>query len=157
MPPEPAEPPERKKPVPWRAALGRFTLGHFIAYPVGMVAAIGSMPIGMVIREKALYAAQGGATYGVVQDVARDMKLNPTEAAQVQILLEFSLGVALVALLIVHLAAVPWAIGAARTAKHPENPAPARRGLRAFAIVTGATTALLVLASLAGWIWVFTL
>jgi hypothetical protein len=115
------------------------------------------MPVGMVIREKAIYAAQGGATYGVVQDVARDMKLNPTEAAQVQILLEFSLGVALVALLIVHAAAVPWAIGAARTAKHPENPAPARRGLRAFVIVTGITTALLVLASLAGWIWVFTL
>jgi hypothetical protein len=146
-----------KKPVPWRAALGRLTLGHFIAYPVGMVAAIGAMPIGMVVRERALYAAQGGATNSIVKDVARDMNLNPAEAAQVQILLEFSLWVALGALLVVHLAAVPWAIGAARTAKYPDNPAPARRGLRIFASVTVATAVLLAITSLAGWIWVFTL
>ena len=146
-----------KKSSPGRAALGRLTLAHFIAYPIGFLAAIGSMPIGMVIRERALLTASGGATYGIIQDVARDMKLNATEAAQVQILLEFCLGVSLVVLLIIHLAAIPWAIGAARSARNPDDPGPAKRGLRAFAAIAVGTTAILLLSSLAGWIWVFTL
>jgi hypothetical protein len=156
MAPETPDEP-RKKPSPAKAALGRLTLAHFIAYPVGMVAAIGSMPIGMVIRKRALYAASGGATSSIVKDVARDLKLDPIEAAQVQIVLEFSLWVALAVLLVIHVAAVPWAIGAAKSAKDPDNPAPARRGLRIFAAVTVVTSMLLVLTSLAGWIWVLTL
>ncbi len=146
-----------KPPTPWRAALGRLTLGHFIAYPIGFLAAMGAMPFGMILRERALIAAGGGATNEIVKDVARDMNLNPTEAAQVQILLEFSLVAALIVLIVIHAGAIPWAIGAARTAKNPTDPRPAKRGLRAFVIVTVATTAVTALATLAGWVWVFTL
>jgi hypothetical protein len=147
----------KKKPTPARAAIGRLALGHFIAYPIGFLAAIGAMPIGMVVRERALIEAQGGATTGVVKDVARDMNLNPTEAAQVQVLLEFSLVAALLVLLVIHLAAIPWAVGAARTAKNPEDPGPVKRGLRAFVIITLVTTALTALTTLAAWVWLLTL
>lgn len=147
----------RKKPSPARAAFGRLVLGHFIAYPVGFLAAMGAMPYAMILRERALNAAAGGATSSIVKDVARDMNLNPIEAAQVQILLEFSLWVSLAVLLVIHLAAVPWAIGAARSAKYPADPRPARRGLRAFVVLTATTTSVVALATLAGWVWVFTL
>lgn len=146
-----------KPPSPGRAALGRLTLGHFIAYPVGFLAAVGSMPLGMILRERALLAAGGGATSSIVRDAARDLSLSPTEAAQVQILLEFSLWTTLAVLLVIHLAAVPWAVGAARTAKNPSDTAAVRRGLRAFVGVTLATAAVVGLMAVVGWVWVLTL
>ena len=78
----------RKKPSPARAAFGRLVLGHFIAYPVGFLAAMGAMPYAMILRERALNAAADGATSSIVKDVTRNMNLNPIEAAQMQILLD---------------------------------------------------------------------
>jgi hypothetical protein len=149
--------PSPKRPSPARAALGRVMLGHFIAYPIGFLAAVGALPFGMLVHERALLNASGGATSGIVRDVARDLSLSSTEAAQVEILLRFSLWVTLAVMLAIHAASVPWAIGAARSAKRPTDPRPAARGRRAFAAVTLVLALLVALGALAGWVWVLTL
>jgi hypothetical protein len=147
----------RKQPSAVRAALGRLLLGHFVAYPIGFLAAVGAIPIGMLVRERALLGASGGARIGIVRDATRKLGLSAIEAAQVEVLLELSLWVALAVVLAIHAGCVPWAIGAARTARNAADPLPERRGRRAFVIVTLALALLVGLAALAGWIWVFTL
>jgi hypothetical protein len=145
--------------VAWRAFVGRLLLAHFIAYPIGFVAAIAAMPLAFLFREEAILGAGNqGATSQLVKDATRGMALSATEAAQLQIVLEFVLWVSLAALLAVHLAAVPWGIGAARAARQPEQAATVqRRGYRTFVVATATTTVLVVLAGAGGWLWLFLL
>jgi len=142
-----------------RVFLERLLLGHFIAYPVGLVAAIGSIPIAMKFREHAVLAAgPDGAKSDLVRQVARDLHLSPMEAAQSEIILTFVMWVTLAVLLVVHLGVLPWAIGAARAARSPDSASSsARQGLRSFVIVTTVTLAVVILCGAAGWIWLFTL
>jgi hypothetical protein len=144
-------------PSPLRAAFGRLVVAHFLAYPIGFAAAVGSIPLALLVRERALLAAEGGAKSKLVRDALEGMALGSTEAAQVEVILELVLWIALAVVLIVHLAAVPWAIGAARSARRPGDDGPARRGMRTFVVICAATTALVVLGAVVGWVWVITL
>jgi hypothetical protein len=132
-------------------------LAHLIAYPIGFIAAIASMPIGIIARKDALLSASdAGASSGIVADVARQMKLDGAEALQLELLLEFVMYVTLGVLLLVHLAALPWAIGAARAAKGAPDLA-LKRGYRLFVVLTAATLVIIALTGTGGWIWLFTL
>jgi len=161
--PPPAEiPPPRlptRRALPQRLFIERLVLGHFIAYPVGLLAAVASMPIGMKVRARAvLGAGSEGAKSDLMRQIAHDLGLTPLEAAQTEIVMVFVMWATLAVMLVVHLAVLPWAIGAARDARSPD-PAPSRsrRGLRSFAIVTAVTLVVVMVCGAAGWIWLFTL
>ncbi len=134
-------------------------MGHLIAYPVGFLTAVAAMPLGMVLRKDELMnAAAVGAENRFIREAAEDLALSPLEAAQVELVLEMCLGASLVALLMVHLWTIPWAIGAARAVKNPEAGAAAeRRGYRLFGMLTAGTFVLVGVGGLISWIWVLSL
>ena len=164
--PEPAATPEadrappvsKKRSTPSRAFWGRFVLGHFIAYPVCFLTAAGTLPYAMIIRKAELMSpGRMGARSGIVQDVARDLKLTGIEAAQVEIVLEFAMWTCLAVLILMHVAVLPWSLAAAGQVRHPERgEAPVKRGFRIFAGTTATTVVTLALAGTAGWIWILT-
>ncbi len=158
MAPE-AERPGRRAEAPWRAFVGRLALAHFIAYPVGFAAAVAAMPVAFLLREQALlHAGDRGATSSIVREATRGMSLSGTEGAQLQIILEFVLWATLAVLAVVHLAALPWCLGAARTARDPlRGAASLRTGRRTFVGITLATAVLVVLCAVGGWMWIFLL
>ena len=137
----------------------RLLLGHFIAYPVGLLAAVASMPIAMKLRAATVLAAgPEGAQSDLMRQISRDLGLSAIEAAQTEIIMVFVMWSTLAVMLVVHVAALPWAIGAARTARSPDSASSsARRGLRSFVIVTVVTLIVVMLCGIAGWLWLFTL
>lgn len=151
-----AEGPARPKPA--KAFWGRFAVGHFIAYPVCFLTAAGALPFAMILRHRELLnPGRSGARTKLVADAARDLKLSGIEAAQVEIVLEWAMWACLLVFLLLHLAALPWALAAAGAARHPERgEAGVRRGFRIFAGTTATTVVLVALAGTAGWIWVLT-
>jgi hypothetical protein len=111
----------------------------------------------MLRRDALLNPGRLGAKSKLVADAARDLKLSPLEAAQVEIVLGWSLWVCLAVFLLLHLAALPWAFAAADAVRRPDRgDGRLRRGFRMFAGVTASTVVLVALAGTAGWIWVMT-
>lgn len=134
------------------AFLARFVLAHFLAYPVGFLAAFAAIPLALGVRGRALSSVGStGPQSAFVQQLARRLALSPFEGAQLEIVLHFVLWVALAALLIVHLAVVPWALSAAR---HKRN---VDRMRRMFIWTIATTTSVAVLGGAAGWIWLYSL
>jgi hypothetical protein len=148
---------KKRRPTPAKAFWGRFALGHFLAYPVCFLTAVGAMPFGMMLKRDALLSPERvGASSSIVRDVARDLKLSGIEAAQVEMVLEFAMWVCLAVLLVVHLAALPWSFAAAAAVRHPEQSPRVKRGLRIFGATLATTVVTVALAGTAGWIWIMT-
>ena len=147
-----------KPPKPGRAFLGRFMLGHFLAYPICFLTAAAALPFSMMLRRKELLnPTRLGAKWSVLQGVARDLKLSPMEAAQVEMVLEVAMWVCLAVFALLHVAVLPWSFAAARAARDPEGNQPRlRRGLRIFAGTATTTVVVMAIAGTAGWIWVLT-
>lgn len=147
--------------VPWREFVDRFMIGHLVAYPAGMIAAIGAMPFAMRIREDELLSAGAtGTRWTLLADATADMGLTATEVAQLEVVLEGAVLVSLVALVVVHLAAIPWSVAAARAAQVERDggePATsmqrAHRAKRWFWWVTGALGATMLVIGIGGWAW----
>ena len=134
----------------WRAALAPLVIAHALAYPLGMLAALACMPLAIFVRKGALLeAGPQDATHPLIRDVARDLSLTAVEAAQVQLVLEVVLGAALVVLVLVHAAALPWAVTETRGASTP----PAARARRLFVSCLGALVVGLVVLGAASWTW----
>ncbi len=152
----------RRPKRPWREFSTRFMTGHFAAYPVAFLASIAAMPIAMWVRDdKLLNAGATGATYGVVREAIKDMGLSATEAAQVEIILEFVGIVALAVWVLVHIEGLPWSIAAFKATTRDRlrgHEAPSvRRTRRWFVVSLIVTGAACVLMGIAGWTWLFTL
>jgi hypothetical protein len=137
----------------------RFLLAHFLSYPVAFVASIAAMPMAVRLRAAALLnAGSEGASSRIMRDVAQQLELSPTEAAQAEIVFTFVLWTCIAVLLVVHLASLPWAIAAARAASHvPPDERGVRRGRNVFVGVTIATVILVVLCGAVGWLWLLLL
>ena len=158
MQPAQAAPEPTARPRRWRAFGSRIGLAHLIAYPIGFAAAVAAMPFAFLVRRRAILSAgTQGATSQLVKDATRGMSLSPTEAAQLQIVLEFVMWASLAVLLVVHLAAIPWGLGAAHAARYPAEAAAQRRGLRMFVIAAATIAGLVVLAAIGGWTWILML
>jgi hypothetical protein len=143
-----------------RAFLGRFVLAHFIAYPIAIVAAIGATPLALWFRERSiLEAGPTGARWTTVTEALAKHRVTATEAAQVQIVLDFVIVMTVATFALVHLAALPWAIEAARTrarmtATMNDGVRQMRTaGFRVFVGITAATLVLVALSGMAGWAW----
>lgn len=117
------------------------------------------MPIAVRLRAAALMnAGSEGASSRILRDVAQQLKLSPTEAAQAEIVFTFVLWTCIAVLLVVHLASLPWAIAAARSVSHvPPDERGVRRGRKVFVGVTVATVILVVLCGAVGWLWLLLL
>jgi hypothetical protein len=141
-----------------RAFLGRFVLAHFIAYPIAVVAAIGATPLALWIRERSiLEAGPTGARWTTVTEALAKHRVTATEAAQVQIVLDFVIVMTVATFALVHLAALPWAIEGARARTVATANDGVRQirtaGFRVFVGITAATLVLVVLSGMAGWAW----
>ena len=138
--------------------LGRLLIVHLVAYAIAFSSAVAQMPIAIWFRKQELLEARPtGATVGLVRHAAQGLALSATEAAQLQTVLVFILWGGLAILLVVHIVGLPWAIGAARAARHPELTAAATRGYRIFGYACATIGAMVALAGVAGWVWLFTL
>jgi hypothetical protein len=148
----------KKRPTPLKAFSGRFFLGHMLAYPIGFAAAVAAMPIAMVVKKKELMSpGRFGAKSEMLQGIAKDLHLTPIEAAQIEIVLVFTMWVSIAALVLIHAISLPWAIAAARAVKNPALTETAvKKSYRLFAGVTGGTLVLVGLVGTAAWIWVLT-
>jgi hypothetical protein len=135
-----------------RAFLGRFVLAHFIAYPVAVVTAVAATPLALWVRERAILdATPTGARWATVTEALAKYRVSATEAAQVQIVLDFVVLLTVATFALVHLAALPWAIEAARAN------APVGQGrtlsFRLFVGITAATLIVVAVSGTAGWLW----
>jgi hypothetical protein len=148
----------KKRPTPLKAFSGRFFLAHMLAYPLGFAAAVAAMPIAMVVKKKELMSpGRFGAKSEMLAGIARDLNLTPLEAAQIEIVLMFTMWVSIVVLVVIHVVALPWSIAAARAVNDPALVETSlKRGYRLFAGVTGGTFVLLGLIGTGAWIWVLT-
>jgi hypothetical protein len=147
----------KKRPTPLKAFSGRFFLGHMLAYPIGFAAAVAAMPIAMVVKKRELMSpARFGAKSEMLAGIARDLQMTPLEAAQVEIVLVFTMWVSIAILAVIHLVALPWAIAAARAVNDPTRQAQVERTYRLFAGVTGGTLVLVGVIGTGAWIWVLT-
>jgi hypothetical protein len=158
--------PARHRGSPSRAFLGRLMLAHFIAYPISVITAVGAMPVAVYVRQRSILEARAvGARWSMVSDALAKYRVSPTEAAQVQIVLDFVLLVTVAFFVLVHLAVLPWAIGAARAGARAQLPdgagAPTGNvtaqkraaGFRVFVGITAATLILVAISGTAGWLW----
>jgi hypothetical protein len=150
---------KRRQVTPWRAFLGRFALAHLLSYPVAFVGAIAAMPIAILVRSEALLnAGERSDAAGWVRRVAQNLHLSPIELAQLQIVLEFVLGSSFALFVSLHVASLPWAIGAAKAVREPDAGSIAKtRGYRMFVVTAAATLCLVALIGLGGWLWLFLL
>jgi hypothetical protein len=147
----------KKRPTPLKAFSGRFFLGHMLAYPLGFAASVAAMPIAMVVKKQELMSpARFGAKSEMLAGIARDLHMTPLEAAQVEIVLVFTMWVSIAVLAVIHLVALPWAIAAARAVNHPAREPQVKRTYRLFAGVTGGTLVLTGMIGTGAWIWVLT-
>ena len=148
--------PAQSRGSPSRAFLGRLMLAHFIAYPISVITAVGAMPVAVYVRQRSILGARAtGARWSMVSDALAKYRVSATEAAQVQIVLDFVLLVTVAFFILVHLAALPWAIGRARASALAEPVGAEKRtaGFRLFAGVTAATLMLVAISGTAGWLW----
>lgn len=137
---------------PAGAFFARLLLGHFVAYPVGFLAAFASIPVALRVRRHALVAVAGSSPHSAfVQGLARQMRLSAGEGAQLEIVLRFVLYSSVALLLLVHLAVLPWAIAAARRSRRVD------RARRMFMGVVATATAVVVVTGVVGWIWLYSL
>lgn len=133
-----------------RAALAPLLIAHALAYPLGMLAALACIPLAIFARKRALLdAGPKDETHPLLRDVARDLSLTAVEAAQVQLVLEVVLGAALVVMVLVHVAALPWAVAETRGASTPV----AARARRVFVYSLGLLVVGLLVLGAASWIW----
>ena len=148
----------KKRPTPLKAFSGRFFLGHMLAYPIGFAAAVAALPIAMMAKKEELMSpGRFGAKSEMLAGIAKDLHLTPLEAAQIEIVLVFTMWISIAVLVLIHLVALPWAIAAARAVKNPTLTETAvKKSYRLFAGVTGGTLVLLGLTGTAAWIWVLT-
>ncbi len=143
---------------PTGAFLGRLMVVHFVAWAVGFGSAVAQMPIAIWARQKEiLHAGPTGATVGLVRNAARNLALSPTEAAQLQIVLDFIVWGGFTVLIAVHLAGLPWCIASARATRRPELAPVAAKRLRTFGRACATIGVVIVLAGVAGWVWLYTL
>ncbi|HMJ12104.1 MAG TPA: hypothetical protein VK524_11855 [Polyangiaceae bacterium] len=142
-----------------RAALGPLLIAHALAYPATLLSALACMPLVIAIRTRALMAAgPDGAVHPMLRDVARDLSLTQVEAAQVQLVLEVALGVALLVFLLVHLAALPWAWAETRApASGPAEDRDRDRGRRSFAYAFAMLLGALLVLGAGSWLWLLVL
>jgi hypothetical protein len=152
-----AEPAPRAPLRPWRAFAARFALAHFIAYPVTVVAAVGATPLGLWINEgRILSAGPTGARWRMLEDALNRYNVSATEAAQVQIVVQFVVLFCGAVFALIHAASIPWAVSAARAAKLSGAPdQPASSGFRLFVASTAATLVVVALIGVSGWTWLF--
>jgi|SoiMethySBSTD1v2_1073268.scaffolds.fasta_scaffold41461_1 hypothetical protein len=154
------EPPGAGPLGPWRAFLSRFALAHFIAYPVATVAALAATPLALWIKGREITETEAsGASWQILQEALNKYHVSSTEAAQVQIVVEFVLYFCIGVFSMIHVAAIPWAAGAARAAKRTDAPGARQSrtpGFRLFVVTTAATLVAVALLGAAGWTWLFT-
>lgn len=164
--PEPAAPLDAvSTPAPiWRRArwfAERYAVAHLTAYPVGVLASMAAIPLALMLRGDHVKQARAtGARWSLLAKVAADLKLDPLAAAQMEIVMEFALGCALLTLLVPHLTALPWAWAASRrrapSTPHTKDPVLAQR-FRWYVGSMLVLAAAWVLVGAVGWIWLFTL
>jgi hypothetical protein len=120
---------------------------------VALLSALACMPLAIISRRRALLDTRpGDPTHPIISDVARDLSLTAVEAAQVQLVLEVVLGAALVVLVLVHLAALPWAAAETRASTGARETA---RGRRVFVYCFALLVAGMLLLGAASWVWLF--
>ncbi|MEZ4229782.1 MAG: hypothetical protein R3B89_11470 [Polyangiaceae bacterium] len=136
----------------------RYMLAHLSAYPVGVVSAMASIPLALMVRgEEVKRASATGAHSELLRRVAQDMQLDPLAAAQMEIVMQFVLLCALLTLVVPHLTALPWAWAAStRPSVTRSDPRLAQR-LRWFIVSMLVLAALWALVGAIGWIWLMTL
>jgi len=161
----PAVPAAALRPDSPRAALwSRLLLAHLLSYPLLFVAALASMSLAIVGLEDALLgvgAAREPAS-GLQRWLMHQLGLSLGDATRFEIIVKpVALGLCLL-LLVTHLGAIPWALCAAREVR-ARGTAEAQAALRRLArarrwwlAASLGPTALLVLAGIAGWAWIFT-
>jgi hypothetical protein len=141
----------------------RLLLAHLLSYPLLFVAAMASLSLAIIRSEHALLAVDDAAVpvSALQRWLVQELGLSLGDAARVGIILRPA-GLALgVLLLVTHLGAIPWALCAAREVRSrdtSEAQSAGRRLARARRWWLGSSlglTALLVLAGIAGWIWIF--
>jgi len=144
---------------PGRAFLGRLMLAHFIAYPIAVVAAIGATPLALWARERSiLNAGPTGARWATVTEALAKHRVTATEAAQVQLVLDFVIVMTVATFALVHFAALPWAMQGAARARNTATAGDRVRqirtaGFRLFVGITAATLVVVALSGMAGWAW----
>ncbi|MBX3183650.1 MAG: hypothetical protein KIT72_05965 [Polyangiaceae bacterium] len=139
----------------------RYAVAHLVAYPPGVVAAFASIPLALRLRgDEVLRVGPDGASYELMQRFAELFQLDPTSAAQTELVVVYTLKVALVTLVFPHLTALPWALAAARRPAEPalgEREPELERRRRWFMVSMLGLTALWVVVGVIGWVWVLTL
>lgn len=139
----------------------RYTVAHLTAYPVGVLASMAAIPLALMLRGEQVKQAQAtGARSSLLAEVAADLQLDPTSAAQMEIVMEFALGCALLTLLVPHITALPWAWAASRrrapSTPRSKDPVVDQR-FRWFVGSMLTLGAAWLLVGAGGWIWLFTL
>jgi hypothetical protein len=131
--------------------LAPLLIAHALAYPVALLSALACMPLAIIVRRRALLdASPRDPTHPIIRDVARDLSLTAVEGAQVQLVLEVVLGAALLVLVLVHLAALPWAAAETRASAGGLDTA---RGRRVFVYCFALLGAGMLLLGAASWLW----
>ena len=154
---------------PWAEFSGRFMVGHMLAYPVGMGAAMAFMPLAMLLREDALNRAGQDAS-DIVRRGAETAErilgtpISPDELGMLQIIMEFVGAVAIALMLVLHITVIPWSIAAARVARtfrDGGDPAPVllreKKAARMFWASFATTVGVIAVVGAGAWIWLFTL
>ena len=136
--------------------VGRFMLGHLIAYPVGFVAAVAAMPLAMMVRKQELLdVGNVGAENHVVRKAVEKLGLTAMEAGQVEIVLGFCLWASLLPMLLVHLLALPWAAASGISSEEVVGLDPrVKRTWRLFLAGTLGSFVVIVLVGVVSWLWV---
>jgi hypothetical protein len=131
--------------------LAPLLIAHALAYPLALLSALACMPLAIIARRRALLDANPrDTTHPIISDVARDLSLTAVEAAQVQLVLEVVLSAALLVLVLVHLAALPWAAAETQASTAARETA---RGRRVFVYSFALLVAGMLLLGAASWFW----
>ncbi len=148
---------------PWAEFVGRFMAGHLLAYPLGFVTAVATIPVALKVRERALFAPPEPSS-SLVKDATAGMSVTAYELAQLEVILRFVGAVTIVVMLAVHAGAIPWAAGWARVAGARRDGADlpsaletAARGGKIFRWTLGTLVAVVVLVGTVSWVWLLTL
>lgn len=158
-PAEPAEKPLEHKSlwVRFKGAVGRLTLAHFIAYPVGFIAAVGAIPLTFWVRGDAILQAEPGQELPAwLIPVAQNMVLDEYQATQLRLVMEWVMGCALLTWVWVHLLALPWVWVSMQAQPTPQKTS-WPKAARLFMFGVFGTILVWVLLGAVGWVWLFTL
>jgi hypothetical protein len=150
---------ESRKSQARAAFIGRLLAGHFACYPMMFAASMAAMSLSIIAQRAALFDVQHQlvATSNFQRWLVDRVGLVVSEAASFEIIFR-PVTLALVLILVVtHVAAVPWALAARKAELEPEKGKPAlEKATRHFLIASAATTGLVVVPGIAGWIIIFT-